>query len=66
MLEGPNLAALEEVQRMSPFPVIASGGVTTLQDIRQLVGLGTAGAIIGRALYDGVLDLSEALSSAKS
>jgi phosphoribosylformimino-5-aminoimidazole carboxamide ribotide isomerase len=50
---------------MSPFPVIASGGVTTLQDIRQLVDLGTAGAIIGRALYEGVLDLSEALDVAK-
>ena len=65
MLEGPNLSALGEVQRMSPFPVIASGGVTTLQDIRQLVDLGTAGAIIGRALYEGVLDLSEALDVAK-
>lgn len=61
MLEGPNLAALAEMQRASPFPVIASGGVTTLDDIRDLIHQNTVGAIIGRALYEGHLDLAEVL-----
>ena len=61
MLEGPNFGSLTEVQHAAPFPVIASGGVTTLTDVQRLVQQRTAGAIIGRALYEGVLDLSEAL-----
>jgi phosphoribosylformimino-5-aminoimidazole carboxamide ribotide isomerase len=63
MLEGPNLKSLVEVQACSPFPVIASGGVTTLDDIRALSGLRTSGAIIGRALYEGRLDLGEVAAS---
>ena len=43
------------------LPLIASGGVTTLEDIRRLAKLGLAGCIIGRALYEGKLDLSEAI-----
>jgi phosphoribosylformimino-5-aminoimidazole carboxamide ribotide isomerase len=64
MLEGPNLSALSEMQRSSPFPVIASGGVTTLDDIRALMRQETAGAIIGRALYEGHLDLEQVLREA--
>jgi phosphoribosylformimino-5-aminoimidazole carboxamide ribotide isomerase len=64
MLEGPNFTSMAEVQQAAPFPVIASGGVTTLADVRRLVRQRTAGAIIGRALYEGVLDLREALHAA--
>ena len=62
MLEGPNLAALAEMARAVPIPVIASGGVTTAEDVRRLAQLGLAGCIIGRALYEGRLNLKEVLS----
>lgn len=61
MLEGPNLEALAEMARAVPLPVIASGGVTTVDDVRRLARLGLAGCIIGRALYEGRLDLREAI-----
>lgn len=61
MMEGPNFHSLAEIQKASPFPVIASGGVTTLEDLRKLVDQGTHGAIIGRALYEGTIRLEDAL-----
>ena len=64
MLEGPNFDALKELESASPFPVICSGGVTTLDDVRRLIQQGTHGAIIGRALYDGHMKLSEVLTIA--
>jgi phosphoribosylformimino-5-aminoimidazole carboxamide ribotide isomerase len=66
MLEGPNLDALAEMARTVPQPVIASGGVTTLEDVRRLADIGLPGCIIGRALYEGRLDLREAMSVACS
>lgn len=59
MLNGPNLAALREIVEFSSFPVIASGGITSLEDLRaiQSIGLKIEGAIVGKALYDGKLDL---------
>jgi phosphoribosylformimino-5-aminoimidazole carboxamide ribotide isomerase len=62
MLAGPNFAAQAEMARAVPLPVIASGGVTTVDDVRRLAQLGLAGCIIGRALYEGRLDLSEAIA----
>jgi phosphoribosylformimino-5-aminoimidazole carboxamide ribotide isomerase len=66
MLDGPNLTALEQAVRASPFPVIASGGVTRVEDIHAVKQLGPkiAGVIIGKALYEGKLDLSSALKAA--
>jgi len=61
MLEGPNLEATAEVVAAVPIPVIASGGVTTLDDVRRLARAGLAGCIIGRALYEGRLDLAEVI-----
>src|SRR5207253_973879 len=55
MLEGPNFDATAEVAQTTPLPVIASGGVTTLDDVERLSRLGVAGCIIGRALYEGRL-----------
>ena len=64
MLEGPNVEAVAELARAVAVPVIASGGVTTLDDVRRLAGTGVAGCIIGRALYEGRLDLKEAITAA--
>jgi phosphoribosylformimino-5-aminoimidazole carboxamide ribotide isomerase len=62
MLAGPNVGALAELADAVPLPVIASGGVSTLDHVRELLAHDLAGCIIGRALYEGQLDLSEVLS----
>ena len=60
MLAGPNLAATEALALRIKTPVIASGGVGTLDDIARLATLPIAGCIVGRALYDGRFSLPEA------
>ena len=68
MQTGVNLSATAFFARLSPFPVIASGGVSTLSDIEALLPLekdGVAGVITGRALYAGTLSLPEALDLCK-
>ena len=61
---GPNIAATEALARAVQIPVIASGGVSSLADLKALAATGViAGAISGRALYDGALDLGEALAA---
>lgn len=65
MLAGPNLHALEELVSAIDLPVIASGGVTTADDVAQLAALRVAGCIIGRALYEGTLSIRDALAQAR-
>ncbi len=62
MMSGPNFEALAEMQAAMPLPVIASGGVCTLEHVARLVEAGTPGCIIGRALYERSLDLSAVLA----
>lgn len=67
MLKGPNLDLLREVCERTDRPVVASGGVSTLEDIeaiRALVTAGVEGAIVGSALYRGAFTLPEALDVA--
>ena len=64
MLSGPNVAAMAEMQAAVEVPVVASGGVTTEEDVGRLAAAGMAGCIIGRALYEGTLDLADALAAA--
>ena len=62
-MQGPNIAATEALARAVGIPVIASGGVSSLDDLRALAETRViAGAISGRALYDGAIDLAEALA----
>lgn len=65
MLEGPNITALREVVERSSFPVIASGGITRVEDLRAIrsLGPGIEGAIVGKALYDGKLDYRAAVAA---
>jgi len=66
MLMGPNLAAIEEVLRVVDVPVIASGGVSSVEDVRRLRALepaGLEGVIVGRALYEGRVQLEELLAA---
>jgi phosphoribosylformimino-5-aminoimidazole carboxamide ribotide isomerase len=68
MLTGVNLEATRMLAQAVSIPIIASGGVATIEDIKNLLPLtreGISGVIIGRALYSGTIDLTEALSVAK-
>jgi phosphoribosylformimino-5-aminoimidazole carboxamide ribotide isomerase len=64
MLSGPNVAAISEMCAAVSLPVIASGGVSSREDIVQLAAIPAAGCIIGRALYEGRLSLAEAMEAA--
>jgi len=56
-LKGPNIEELKEVQRMVSCSLIASGGVSSRDDLRSLARLGIEGTIVGKALYTGDIDL---------
>ncbi len=64
MMAGPNIAETRKMAGAVSVPVIASGGVTTLEDVSQLAQADVDGCIIGRALYEGALTVSEAISAA--
>lgn len=61
VLGGPNLDAIREMQRATSHPLIASGGVASLADLRSLAALGVEGAIVGKAIYTGDVDLTVAI-----
>lgn len=61
MLKGVNSQAIESLLRNLRTPLIASGGVSSLQDIQKLRALGVKGVIVGKALYEGRIEFSEAL-----
>ena len=68
-LEGPNIQALREIAEVSINPVIASGGIGSINDLISLVDLeheGIEAIIVGRALYDGSIDLKEAILTLKN
>ena len=64
MLAGPNLERTGQLVRTVDVPIVAAGGVTTVEDIQNLKSVGVAGAIIGRALYEGSITLQAALVAA--
>jgi phosphoribosylformimino-5-aminoimidazole carboxamide ribotide isomerase len=65
MMNGPNLLALKEVVEHSSFPVIASGGISRVEDLYAVRSIGPRieGAIVGKALYDGKLDYGAAVAA---
>jgi phosphoribosylformimino-5-aminoimidazole carboxamide ribotide isomerase len=64
MLTGPNLAEMTAMHQAVEWPVVASGGITTADDVRKLAAKGLSGCIIGRALYEGTITLPEAHAAA--
>ena len=66
MMSGPNLGAMQEMAEAISKPLIASGGVTTIQDVTQLAELGLDGCIIGRAIYEGKLSVPKAIEAARA
>jgi phosphoribosylformimino-5-aminoimidazole carboxamide ribotide isomerase len=66
MMEGPNLSSLKLIVEASPVPVIASGGITSIEDIAAIKALGPRieGVVLGKALYEGKIDLRKAVAAA--
>lgn len=64
MLSGPSYERLAALQRQYSGQIVASGGVTTVDDVKRLRDMGLYGAIIGKAYYAGTLDLAEAIGEA--
>ncbi|MFA5251484.1 MAG: 1-(5-phosphoribosyl)-5-[(5-phosphoribosylamino)methylideneamino]imidazole-4-carboxamide isomerase [Phycisphaerae bacterium] len=65
MMAGPNLERTKTLAETVQIPVVASGGVSTISDIKKLSETGVEAVIIGRALYEGTLNLAEAIEAAK-
>lgn len=66
MLLGPNIEALRTLVDVAEVPVIAAGGVTDINDVKQLAAMPLGGIIIGRAIYEGTLTLPDALAAVRS
>jgi phosphoribosylformimino-5-aminoimidazole carboxamide ribotide isomerase len=62
---GPNIDATAELATQTPVPIIASGGVGSLDDLRALAARGISACIVGRAIYDGTFTLDDAVDAAK-
>jgi phosphoribosylformimino-5-aminoimidazole carboxamide ribotide isomerase len=60
-LQGPNIQALQAVQRAVASTIIASGGISSLNDLRALAAVGVEGAIVGKAIYTGNVNLAAAI-----
>jgi len=65
MMAGPNFAAMAEMNDAVDMPVIASGGVTSAEEVMRLAKIGVAGCIIGRALYEGKLTVADAMAATR-
>lgn len=65
MMSGPNVEQTQKLAEAGPIPVIASGGVGNIDHIKGLLGRGIWGVIVGRSLYEGTLDLRQAITLAK-
>jgi phosphoribosylformimino-5-aminoimidazole carboxamide ribotide isomerase len=65
MMAGPNCERTKALVDAVDIPVIAAGGVTSIEDVIKLKELGVSAAIVGRALYEGTIDLAEAIKAGK-
>jgi phosphoribosylformimino-5-aminoimidazole carboxamide ribotide isomerase len=62
MLQGPDFEGLKEMMRMTALPVIASGGVTSIDDVKRLKDMGAWATILGKAVYEGLIGIEEAIA----
>jgi phosphoribosylformimino-5-aminoimidazole carboxamide ribotide isomerase len=65
MMTGPNLERTKALIDAVNTPIVASGGVSTIEDIEALARIGASAAIIGRSLYEGKLNLVDAIKAAR-
>ena len=63
LLGGPDVSLLERTLDATGAAILASGGIRSIADLEAVRGIGCAGAIVGRAIYDGSLDLGAAIRS---
>ncbi|CAN5363946.1 1-(5-phosphoribosyl)-5-[(5-phosphoribosylamino)methylideneamino]imidazole-4-carboxamide isomerase [soil metagenome] len=66
MMNGPNYESLFEMKQATTLPVIASGGISTLEQVERLAAAGVFAGIIGRALYEGTFTLNDALARSRT
>lgn len=66
MLAGPNFERTKALVEAVDIPVVAAGGITTVEDVEKFSRLGVAGVVIGRALYEGSLKLSDAIAAGRA
>ena len=66
MMKGPNFERTKALVEAVDVPVVASGGVTTIEDVKSVAEIGAAAAIIGRSLYEGTLTLTDAIKAAEA
>ena len=64
MMNGPNFDGLRQMAAATDIPLVASGGVTTYDDVQMLVEMGMPAAIVGRSIYDGVMQLQKVIAIA--
>ena len=65
MLGGTNIGLYKELSEKFTMDFVASGGVSTVEDIKKLSAMGMYGAIVGKAIYTGIIDLGEAIEAAR-
>jgi len=65
-MAGPNVAALAQLTQAVRTPVVASGGIASLDDVRRVAALGVEGMIIGKALFEGAISLPAAIQTARA
>lgn len=66
MMTGPNLERTKTLIETVDMPIIASGGISTIDDIKKLAKIGASSVIVGRSLYEGTLNLAEAIAEARN
>ena len=59
MLSGPAFELYEEILKETKINLIASGGITTIEEVKKLKNIGCEGAIIGKAIYEGTINLKD-------
>jgi phosphoribosylformimino-5-aminoimidazole carboxamide ribotide isomerase len=62
MLSGPDFEGLKEMMKITAIPVIASGGVTSIDDVKRLKDMGAWATILGKAVYEGLISIEEAVA----
>jgi phosphoribosylformimino-5-aminoimidazole carboxamide ribotide isomerase len=64
MLSGPDYEGMDTLLKLTKLPVIASGGVTSIDDVKKLKDMGAWAAILGKAVYEGLIKIEEAITCA--
>ena len=65
-MEGANVEGTAQMQEETGLSIIASGGISSMEDVLALKAKNIYGAVLGKALYDGKIDLKEALAAARA